>query len=183
MSSPVGSGAVAEDASNSGASARFTVLATLVGSLIGGLFGFGGSALVFWNAEKSLQQSQLQYSMNMRRDAYMTFLDAAGDTRRYFTVAGSRAMANGNRTVPADSEGIDSHLLDLNSALTRVYLVAPSGVRDEAYHLVLLFEGWDGTLETRNGSYDDPTQRRYLDDLNVRYNAFEEAARKSLMIE
>jgi len=45
---------------------KLTVISTLLASIIGGLFGFGGSLLVFLGSQKSLDEARSQHFNDVR---------------------------------------------------------------------------------------------------------------------
>ncbi len=158
---------------------KMTVIATLVASLIGGLFGFSGSLLVFFSSERSLQEAYGQHVDDVQREIYVNFVTDASKLRNSLISSSDRAIAAG-RTLSND----DCKIADLDTAkdasVVRVYLISPVAVNNAAYLLGKALDDWAVSVCSPGSRYAQEMKTSSLASFDSALDVFRITAKTTL---
>jgi hypothetical protein len=158
---------------------KLTIMATLAAAIIGGVFGFSGSLLVFFSSQGSIEQAYGQHVEDVRREYYADFLADANKIQTSLGFSSRRAIPTGKTLNVADCNANDLFGAQ-EASVNRVYLLAPETVAKPASKLSQALTDWFNTLCLPGLSYTRGEEEYALDAINSARTQFIDAARETV---
>ncbi len=131
-----------QDPGNGIQGTKIAVIATLLASLIGGLFGFGGSLLIFFSSEKALQEARGQHIDDVRREIYVDLVIDAAKLQSALYHLSNLAIIAGRTLNDNDCKTTADLFTAKNASVDRVYMISSDDVNKAAYLVGKALDDW-----------------------------------------
>lgn len=158
---------------------KLTIIVTLLASLIGGIFGFGGSLLVFFSSQASLKQAYSQHAEDVRRDYYTDFLSLSNKLKSSLSFSSIRAVSTGRALTIADCN-VNDLFIAQEASIARVYFLGPDSVNTAAVDLNSALTDWFNSLCGSSLPYAKSTEDDKLKSVFSARDRFIDAAKEAL---